>query len=86
MTHTMIKTLAVLAAFGSVASLAPTSAEAGGRGKDYFAETYRFNQPMKGVEGQQGNYYCSYRNQPVYKELPNGRRIKVGYELFQHCY
>jgi hypothetical protein len=85
MTHELLKTFSILAAIAAVTSLAGQEAQAG-RAKEYFSQTYQFKQPMKGVEGSQGAYYCSYRNQPIFKELPNGKRIKVGYELFQHCY
>lgn len=85
MTHALIKTFAIAAAIVSVTSMSQTSAHAGS-GKEYFSQTYQFKQPMKGVEGRQGNYYCSYRNQPIYKQLPNGKSVIVGYELFQHCY
>jgi hypothetical protein len=85
MSHQLIKASAIAAAIAAVMSVSATGADAG-RAKEYFSETYRFKQPMKGVEGSQGNFYCSYRNQPIFKELPNGKRIKVGYELFQHCY
>jgi hypothetical protein len=85
MTHTMLKTLAIATGLAAFTLVAGTDAHAG-RAKEYFSQTYQFKQPMKGVEGQQGNFYCSYRNTPIYKELPNGKRVKVGYELFQHCY
>jgi hypothetical protein len=82
MAHTLIKTFAIAAAFVSVLSLSQAHARGG---KEYFSQTYQFKQPMKGVEGRQGNFYCSYRNQPIYKEV-NGKKVIVGHELFQHCY
>jgi len=85
MTRALIKALAVAASFAGVASLATSPALARG-GKEYFAQTYTFKQPMKGVEGREGAFYCSHRTQPIYKTLPNGKRVIVGHELFQHCY
>ncbi len=85
MSHTLIKTFAIAAAIVSVTSLSQTSAHARG-GKEYFSQTYQFKQPMKGVEGRVGAFYCSHRTQPIYKELPNGKKVIVGHELFQHCY
>ena len=85
MTHALLKTFAVAAAIVSVNSFAQTPAHAKG-GKEYYSQTYVFKQPMKGVEGRVGNFYCSHRTQPIYKELPNGKKVIVGHELFQHCY
>jgi hypothetical protein len=83
MTRSLVTLAAIATALAGTASI--TSQAEARRGKDYFSQTYQFSQPMKGVEGQQGNYYCSYRNTPIFKEV-NGKRVKVGYELFQHCY
>ena len=85
MTHALLKTFAIAAAVVSVSSLSQTSAHAKGS-KEYYSQTYVFKQPMKGVEGRVGDSYCSYRSQPIYKELPNGKKVIVGHELFQHCY
>ena len=86
MTHTTIKTLAILAALGVFASISGGAAQAGTGGKEYFSQTYQTNQSMKGVEGSQGNFYCSYRNTPIRKCDANGHCKVVGNELFQHCY
>lgn len=85
MTHSMIKTLSLFAAIATVAAAGASSAEAG-RAKEYFSQTYRFKQAMKGVEGQQGNFYCSYINTPVRKCDGQGRCKIVAYEMMQHCY
>lgn len=85
MTHTMIKTLALFAAVATFAAVNGDNAHARG-GKEYFSQTYQFSKPMTGVEGRVGAYYCSHRTQPIYKTLPNGKRVIVGHELFQHCY
>lgn len=90
MTHTSLKTIALatlLAAAAIVPMLAGTAAQAGGRGKEYFSETYRFSKPMNGVEGRSGDYYCSYVKTPVRKCDANGNNCKiVAWELEQHCY
>lgn len=83
MTRTLLKSIAIAAAALSVSALSPAFAKGS---KEYFSETYIVKQPMKGVEGRVGDYYCSYRNQPVYKTLANGKKVRVGNELFQHCY
>lgn len=60
-------------------------AEAGGRGKEYFSQTYVSQKPMHGFEGRAGDYYCSYVRIPVHKMI-NGRMKVVAWTLQQHCY
>ncbi len=43
--------------------MSTTAAQARG-GKEFYSEDYQFDQPMKGYEGQAGNYYCSYQRLP----------------------
>lgn len=85
MTHSALETIAIVAALAAFSSFAGSAAQAGGS-REYFSQTYQFKQPMKGVEGQQGNFYCSYRSTPIRKCDANGRCKIVGHELFQHCY
>lgn len=89
MTNTQIKTFA-LGTFLAAATLAPvltvTTAEAGGRGKEFFSQTYRTAKPLHGFEGRAGDYYCSYIRVPISKPDANGRLKVVAWELQQHCY
>ncbi|MGQ0674017.1 MAG: hypothetical protein ACT4N2_14225 [Hyphomicrobium sp.] len=85
MLNALLKSTALVAVLSTSVAFTGTVAEAKG-GKEYFSQTYRFNQAMKGVEGRQGDHYCSYRNTPIRKCDANGRCKVVGYELFQHCY
>lgn len=89
MTHSFLKTLA-LGTFLAMAAIAPmltaSPAEAGGRGREYFSQTYTFDKPMHGYEGRSGDYYCSYIRKPVHKIDANGRMKVVAWELEQHCY
>lgn len=88
MTNTSMTSFAIFAALAMTALgtvLLATSAEAGGRGKEYFSETYTFDKPMHGVEGRVGNYYCSYVRTPVHK-IVNGKMKVVAWQLEQHCY
>lgn len=66
-------------------ALAAAPAEAGGRGKEYFSQTYVTNKPLHGYEGRAGDYYCSYVRIPVHKMI-NGRMKVVAWTLQQHCY
>lgn len=87
MTHASLKSLALGFAL-SVAALSPllsTSAEAGGRGKEFFSETYITKQPLHGFEGRAGDYYCSYIRIPVHKIDKNGRMVVVAWKLEQNC-
>jgi hypothetical protein len=69
--------------------LASTAAEARG-GKEFYSEDYQFGGPVKGYEGQAGNYYCSYQRLPnrVCTVDANGNeRCQVkGWTLRQYCY
>lgn len=89
MTHLMIKN-AVIAFLAATALLAPllstSSAHAGGRGKEYFSETYTFAKPMNGFEGRAGDYYCSYIKTPVRKCDATGANCRiVAWQLEQRC-
>ncbi|MEI9900165.1 MAG: hypothetical protein WDN31_08595 [Hyphomicrobium sp.] len=44
------------------AAFAPAALARGG--KDFYSQDYQFDRPMKGYEGQAGNYYCSYQRLP----------------------
>ena len=72
-----------------VAAAAPAALAKGG-GKEFYSQDYQFNQPMKGYEGQAGNYYCSYQRLPnrVCSTDSNGNeRCKIqGWTLRQYCY
>ena len=48
---------------GAVLAVLSTGALAKG-GKEFYVQDYQFDQPMKGYEGQAGNYYCSYQRLP----------------------
>lgn len=88
MTHTSLKTAAMsfLLAFAAFSPMLASSAEAGGRGKDYYSETYTFSKPMNGYEGRAGDYYCSYIKTPVRKCDANGYNCRVvAWQLEQHC-
>jgi hypothetical protein len=85
---TVIVCSAVLAS-ALAGMLTSTGAEARG-GKQFYSEDYQFDQPMKGYEGQAGNYYCSYQRLPnrVCSVDANGNeRCEVkGWTLRQYCY
>ncbi|CAN1722817.1 conserved exported protein of unknown function [Hyphomicrobium sp. 1Nfss2.1] len=61
-----------------------------GGGKEFYSQDYQFNQPMKGYEGQAGNYYCSYQRLPNRVCTTDGsgnERCRVkGWTLRQYCY
>jgi hypothetical protein len=69
--------------------LSTTAAEARG-GKEFFSEDYEFAQPMHGLEGQQGNYYCSYQRLPnrvcTYDSNGNEHCKVKSWTLRQYCY
>lgn len=69
--------------------LTSTAAQARG-GKEFYSEDYQFSQPMKGYEGQAGNYYCSYQRLPnrvCTIDASGNERCKVkGWTLRQYCY
>jgi len=66
-------------------ALTSTDAEARG-GKEYFSQDYKFDRPMHGYEGRQGNYYCSYQRIPNNVLGRDGRYKVKGWTLRQHCY
>ena len=66
-------------------ALTSTDAEARG-GKEYFSKDYKFDRPMHGYEGRQGNYYCSYQRIPNNVRGRDGRYKVKGWTLRQHCY
>jgi len=78
---------AILAAV-IAAGAAPVALAKGG--KDFYSRDYQFNQPMKGYEGQAGNYYCSYQRLPnrvCTTDASGNERCKVqGWTLRQYCY
>jgi hypothetical protein len=90
MTHTTLKTVALgfllgVAVFAPL--LASSAAEAGGRGREFYSETYTFDRPMNGVEGRQGDHYCSYVKTPIRQCDASGNNCKVvKWQLEQHCY
>jgi hypothetical protein len=80
------KTASALAiALAAFAFAAP--AEAGGRGKEFYSQTYVSDRPLHGFEGRApyGDYYCSYVRVPVHKMI-NGRMKVVAWTLTQNCY
>ena len=86
MTRTSIRFSAVtlLVAAGALSPMVlGTAAQAKGA-KEYFVQEYLFNQPMKGQEGFNGAYYCSYQTTPVEVTQPNGKKKKV-WKLTQSC-
>ncbi len=84
---TQILKTAILGAM-LVSALAPAALARGG--KDFYSQDYQFSQPMKGYEGNAGNYYCSYQRLPnrVCTTDSNGNeRCQVqGWTLRQYCY
>ena len=86
MSSSITKALALSLALATGATLVSTNpAEAGGRGKEYFSQTYVTKKPLHGFEGRAGDYYCSYVRIPVHKMI-NGRMKVVAWTLQQHCY
>jgi hypothetical protein len=83
---TMLKT-AVLGAI-LVSAIAPAAFAKGG--KDFYSQDYQFDRPMKGYEGQAGNYYCSYQRLPnrvCSTDSSGNERCRVqGWTLRQYCY
>ena len=89
MTKQLSKTVILCGAALAVAGTLSTGALAKG-GKEFYVEDYQFDQPMKGYEGQAGNYYCSYQRLPnrVCTTDSNGNekcQVK-GWTLRQYCY
>ena len=66
--------------------LSAGTAEAGGRGKELYIETYTFDKPMHGYSGHSGNYYCDYQRLPNRKCDASGQNCKiVSWTLQQIC-
>jgi hypothetical protein len=83
----MLKTVAKPAALIltlAAGVMAAMPAEAGGRGKEYYSQTYILDRPLHGYEGRAGDYYCSYVRIPVHKMI-DGRMKVVAWTLEQHC-
>lgn len=86
MTRMIAATGAIFALAAALPLLASVPAEAAGKGKDYYSETYTFKKPMNGYEGRAGDYYCSYIKTPVRKCDSNGNNCKVvAWQLEQRC-
>ena len=83
---TMLSTVAIAAVIAAGGS-APALAKGG---KDFYSQDYQFSQPMKGYEGQAGNYYCSYQRLPnrvCTTDASGNERCRVqGWTLRQYCY
>ncbi|MDH4981895.1 hypothetical protein [Hyphomicrobium sp. D-2] len=79
------------AALLAAAFFAGATTQADARGaKDFYTQDYKFDRPMRGYEGQAGNYYCSYQRLPnrvCNVDRSGNERCKVkGWTLRQHCY
>jgi len=85
MINAHMKSLALCAALVGAAIATGSPAEAGGRGKEFFSQTYTFDKPMHGYEGRAGDYYCSYVRIPVHKVDAKGRLKVVAWTLEQRC-
>jgi hypothetical protein len=93
MTTTIAKTAIVSGAI-AVSALAgllmSTSADARGRGKEFYSQDYQVDGPVKGFEGRSGDYYCSYQRLPnrvcAYDANGNEHCKIKGWTLRQHCY
>ena len=89
MTHASLKTIAFALALGATALanvIGSTTAEAGGKGKEFFSEVYTFDRATNGYEGRAGDYYCSYIKTPVRKCDTSGSNCRVvAWQLQQHC-
>jgi hypothetical protein len=76
--------------FGTVLVWALASVAFAKGGKEFYSQDYQFSQPMKGYEGQAGNYYCSYQRLPnrvCTTDSSGNERCKVqGWTLRQYCY
>lgn len=74
----------------AVSGLSGSDALARGGAKDFISQDYQFDGPVKGFEGQQGNYYCSYQRLPnrvcTYDANGNERCQVKGWTLRQYCY
>lgn len=83
MTKIFARAAFAVAAIAMVGTLTVSDdAEARG-GKEYYSQTYQFDQPMDGYEGFSGAYHCSYVRTPK-KVCKNGKCKKI-WELLQTC-
>ncbi|MEQ1717623.1 MAG: hypothetical protein ABL907_16865 [Hyphomicrobium sp.] len=85
---TISQTLVIAAAIATVAgmSLISTAAEAGGRGRQLYIETYNFKKPMHGYSGHAGNSYCDYQRLPQRQCNASGTSCTItGWTLQQIC-
>jgi len=82
---TLTKASVLAVALAGVTLVAAVPAEAGGRSKEYYSQTYVTKKHLHGFEGRAGDYYCSYVRIPVHKMI-NGRMKVVAWTLQQHCY
>lgn len=86
---TISQTFALAAAFATIggATLATsTAADAGGKGRELYIETYQFKKPMHGYSGHAGNLYCDYQRLPI-RKCTNGHSncTITGWTLQQIC-
>ena len=83
------KTFALATAFAAVAGatlISSNAANAGGKGRELYLETYSFSKPMHGYSGHAGNSYCDYQRLPVRKCDASGQNCKiVSWTLQQIC-
>lgn len=81
------RTTTAFAAFVAAAALIPLAAggDAHARGgKEYFAQSYRFDKPMNGYHGFSGAYHCSYVKTPKTVCSAAGKCKRI-WELLQTC-
>jgi len=87
MKQTILKSAALAAVL--VGALSPAVLARGG-GKEFYSQDYGFDRPMKGYEGQAGNYYCSYQRLPnriCATDSRGNEKCQVkGWTLRQYCY
>ncbi len=77
---------AALATICSASLLTSATANAGGRGKQLYIETYQSKEALHGYSGHAGNSYCDYQRLPI-RKCSNGHsdcKI-VGWTLQQIC-
>jgi hypothetical protein len=84
MIRSILRTTAFAALAATAALASASGAFAGGGGKEYFQETYRFDKPMNGYQGFSGAYHCSYVRTPKNVCDAAGRCKRV-WELLQTC-
>ena len=86
---TILRTTFALAIAAASALAACTAAQAGGHGKEFFVQDYKFDKPMHGYSGHSGNYYCDYQRLPDRKCTVdrNGHEqcVIVGWNLREMC-